>query len=95
MEYSYDIDENETHYQTFGGQVWLDSDWYIDEYGFQLGDVSIHKVPSSLMIHLACEMVNHLRANGHEFGFVDDPTSQDQPKKFTLISNTEIGQSQK
>ena len=76
------MDEDETHCQTFGGQGWLDTDWYVDEYGMQLGDVSISDIPSTLMIHLACEMVNHLRSNGHEFEFVADTTCQDQPVAF-------------
>ena len=91
MKYDYEMNEDETHCQTFGGEGWLDRDWYVDEYGIQLGDVSVHGIPSSLMIHLAVEMVNHLRANGHEFEFVADPTSQDLPMRFSLQSNIESG----
>ena len=90
MKYAYDIDENETHCQTLGGQGWLADDWYVDEYGIQLGDISVHEMPSSLMIHLAVAMVNHLRANGHEFEFVADPTSQDLPMTFSLKNNQQI-----
>ena len=89
IKYEYEMDDDETHCQTFGGQGWLDSEWYVDEYGIQLGDVSVHNIPSSLMIHLAIAMVNHLRTNGHEFEFVPDPTSQDLPMEFALKSKAE------
>lgn len=93
MKCVYNMDKDETQFQTFGGQAWLDSDWYVDEYGIQLGAVSVYEIPSSLMIHLAVEMVNHLRANGHEFEFVADPTSQDLPMKFSI--NTKQGDAQR
>lgn len=89
IRYEYEMDDDETHCQTFGGQGWLDSEWYVDEYGIQLGDVSVHGISSSLMIHLAVAMVNHLRTNGHEFEFVLDPTSQDLPMEFALKSKAE------
>lgn len=68
---------------SFGGEFYLE-DELIDEYGIQLGDISIHNINSALLSQLACQVVNHLRLNGHDFEFVPDPDCQDQPIRFAI-----------
>ena len=60
MNINYETDKDETFCQTYGGQEWLESDYEVDDYGIQIGDLSISGIPSKLMVRLACEMVNHL-----------------------------------
>ena len=67
MKTNYETDKDETFCQTYGGQEWLESDYEVDDYGIQIGDLSISGIPSKLMVRLACEMVNHLIINGHKF----------------------------
>ena len=82
-----DINLNINHddfVSTSGGECWIDRDYYLDEYGIQIGGLSISGIPPNLMCKLACAMVNHLQANGHEFEFVQDQSCQDLPKKLTF-----------
>lgn len=78
MNINYETDENETFCQTYGG---------VDDYGIQIGDLSISGIPSKLMVRLACEMVNHLIINGHQFE-LKEINEQDQKIEFTY--NDEI-----
>lgn len=67
--------ERGDYFNTFGGEAWLDDDYYIDEYGIQCDDMSIFKIPAANFKKLAIEMINHLIANGHDFQMVENDGS--------------------
>jgi hypothetical protein len=61
---------------TFGGEgAERDGTW--DEYGLDLGQVSVHGVTPAQAIRLACTLVDHLVRNGHDFE-LRKGTHQDQ-----------------
>lgn len=70
---------------TFGGE-YRDSEGSVwDSYGIDFGVVKVSGISHKQMAHLAAEIVNHLRLNGHEFEFRETRTSQDQPVTFNFI----------
>ncbi len=54
----------------FGGESWVD-EYYMDEYGIDMGNVGIYNIPSEQFKNLALQMINHLIVNGHGFHFVE------------------------
>jgi len=67
----------------FGGESWID-DIYFDDYGIQIGDLSISDLSSEAMKELAQQIVNHLLLNGHK-AEIRETGEQDQ--KEELIFN--------
>lgn len=78
-EHNYRLEGNEILY-TFGGEYW-DGDICYNDYGIDFEKCSIFGINSNQMKFLACQMVNHLMANGHKFQFVMT-NDQDQPVRF-------------
>jgi len=81
MNISLDTNIELDHYiSTYGGE-YTDRDIEWDEYGIQIGDLSISDIPASAMKILAITMVNHLMLNGHDFEFASQH-DQDRPIIF-------------
>jgi hypothetical protein len=72
---SVSLDGSET-LTTFGGEG-ADRDGTWDEYGLDLGQVSVHGVTPAQAIQLAGTLVDHLVRNGHDFE-LREGTHQDQ-----------------
>lgn len=73
------------HVATFGGESYIDGIVF-DDYGIQIGSISIHNVKPHQMIGLACAMVDHLLLNGHRFEL--RPThEQDQRTRLVCTDN--------
>ena len=68
--------------QTYGGETWIDNQEFND-YGIQIGDLSISGLTGDDMEKLAIEMVNHLMINGHRFKIEKSEKDQDVPYIFT------------
>lgn len=61
------IDAEGQRLSTYGGEQWLTEDYYSDDYGISIGDVSIHSIKSDQLKEFAVEAINHLIINGHGF----------------------------
>jgi len=68
MNATIDLEGKTVPAHTFGGEARVDG-WDEDRYGIDLHDVTIHDIPSETFAALACQMVDHLIANGHRFAF--------------------------
>ena len=68
---SEDFDIDPYNISTYGGEGWID-DFFLDEYGIQIGDLSISEITSKRMKELGVCIINHLLANGHLFEFYND-----------------------
>ena len=55
--------------QTFGGEMEDDSG-RVDDYGFDLGALTVHGIKGVEFAKLVASAVNHLMLNGHRFEFV-------------------------
>ena len=65
----YELKDDATFTQTFGGESWID-DWKTDDYGFQLGDLTVHNLTGIELAKFVCTATNHLMLNGHRFDFI-------------------------
>lgn len=66
----------------FGGESWRE-DTYLDDYGIQIGDVSIYDLSSEVMKELARQIVNHLLLNGHK-AEIWETGEQDQKEELVF-----------
>ena len=64
-----DLKSDDRFEQTFGGEQWIDDD-FINDYGFQLGNLSVCNVKGVELARFATAAINHLMLNGHRFEFV-------------------------
>ncbi len=75
----YKLDNDDKFEQTFGGESYID-DFEVDDYGFMIGDISIHNLKGKEFSKFVCQAMNHLMLNGHEFEF-EKTNSVDLPIK--------------
>ena len=82
MKINYEVYSSDANTQTYGGEQWLSEHWELKEYGINIGDISIDGITPEQMVSLACEMVNHLAVNGHDFELAN---SQDGHPKLKYL----------
>ena len=80
----HELEHTDKFFQTFGGEQWID-DWYCDEYGFTVGDLSVYNIKSVELSRLACAAINHLMLNGHCFELCKTEC-QDAPIEFREVA---------
>ena len=69
METAIDLDGDYKFEQTFGGEM-EDDLGRIDDYGFQLGSLTVSGLVGAEFAQFVCSAMNHLMLNGHRFEFV-------------------------
>lgn len=65
----YELKDDDRFEQTFGGESYIDG-WHVDDYGFQLGDLTVDNLTGVEFSRFVCSAMNHLMLNGHRFEFV-------------------------
>lgn len=81
----YELSDDATFTQTFGGESFID-DWKNDDYGFQLGDLTVHNLTGAEFAKFVCSAMNHLMLNGHRFEFVNTGEI-DLPREIRITPN--------
>lgn len=66
----YDLEYGARFEQTFGGEFTDPEAGTFDDYGFQLGDLTVHNLTGEEFSKFVCSAMNHLMLNGHRFEFV-------------------------
>lgn len=56
---------------TFGGEYW-DGEYHFQDYGLDLGSVSIYHVKPKQYMSLGLSIINHLMTNGYDFSVGKD-----------------------
>lgn len=72
------VHDNAAEVSTYGGESHID-DLEMDDYGIQIGDISISGITGERMASLFCMMYDHLWLNGHRFKVV--PTGEQDLKE--------------
>jgi len=67
MELHVNLHGEQCHVETSGGEGWIDKDYAVGEYGFQIGDIGIYGLLPGVLVDLVIKAANHLMICGHKF----------------------------
>ena len=58
MELHVNLHGEQCHVETSGGEGWIDKDYAVGEYGFQIGDIGIYGLLPGVLVDLVIKAAN-------------------------------------